>query len=389
MPCGATLRKGSAAGPKRPPVGSRESGPEFRTAAVAERARLSPTRPRRTSLVDYQIVGAIGSPYSRKLRAVLRYRRIPHVWIHQGTPEAAGLPQPRVALLPQLVLASADGGREALVDSTPLIRLLEARHPDQRPVIPADPALAFLDALVEDFADEWLTKAMFHYRWTGASDIEKASRILPRWAGSQQPDERLEKAGRHFAARQIGRLAVVGSNPTTAPAIERSFVRLVEVLERHLAHHRFVFGARPGAGDFGLFGQLTQLALFDPTPMAIVLERAPRVFAWTDWVDDLSGLEPAPGDWLDRDALPETFRALVTEIGRVYAPFLLANAAALERGLASVDGEIDGAAWQQAPFPYQGKCLAALRNAYRALSASDRSAVDRALAGSGCESLFA
>jgi hypothetical protein len=232
-----------------------------------------------------------------------------------------------------------------------------------------------------------VTKAMFHYRWTGEADIAKASRILPRWAGSQQPDERLEKAGRQFAARQIGRLAVVGSNPATAGVIERSFIRLIDILERHLAAHRFFLGARPGVGDFGLFGQLTQLALFDPTPMAIVLERAPRVFAYTDCVDDLSGVDP--GDWLARDALPETFVALLGEIGRSYAPFLLANAAALEQGLPSVDCEIDGARWIQKPFPYQVRCLDTLRTAYRALSASDRAAVDRALSGTGCEALFA
>jgi len=61
-----------------------------------------------------RIVGMPGSPYSRKMRAVLRYRRVPHVWVHQGCPEARGLPQPRVALLPQLILHGPDGAPEAV-----------------------------------------------------------------------------------------------------------------------------------------------------------------------------------------------------------------------------------------------------------------------------------
>ncbi|MGH3054949.1 MAG: glutathione S-transferase, partial [Gaiellaceae bacterium] len=86
---------------------------------------------------------------------------------------------------------------------------------------------------------------------------------------------------------------------------------------------------------------------------------------------------------------PETLRALLAEVGRVYAPFLLANAAALKKGAERVDCTIDGKPWVQQPFPYQGKCLQWLREAHAALSTTDRGAVDRVLAGTGCEALFA
>jgi glutathione S-transferase len=333
------------------------------------------------------IVGAPGSPYSRKLRAALRYRRIPHAWILRGSPEARDLPRPRVELLPQLVLPGPDGRPEARVDSTPLLRALEQLEPG-RSLIPPDPVLAFLDALLEDYADEWLTKAMFHYRWAFAPDVARAAAILPRWFRTDQPESEAREAGRRFAARQVGRLAVVGSSAATAPLIEESYRRLLRLLDAHLARTRFVWGGRPAAADFGLYGQLTQLTGFDPTPAAIALETAPRVVAWVDVVEDLSGLEPTDADWTPRDAIPETLRALLAESGRVYAPFLLANAAALARGAERVECEIDGRPWVQQPFPYQAKCLAWLREAREALAPAERRAADASLAGTGWERVF-
>jgi glutathione S-transferase len=334
-----------------------------------------------------RIVGAPGSPYSRKLRAVLRYRRIPYAWINQGSPESRGLPQPRVQLLPQLLLPGPDGTAEARTDSSPLIRELEQRYAG-RTVIPPDRALAFIDALLEDYADEWLTKPMFHYRWAYAPDVANAAAILPRWFRTNQPEPDAVANGTMFAERQIGRLAVVGSNATTAPVIEESYRRLLQLLDAHLTHSRFVLGERPAASDFGLFGQLTQLVGFDPTPAAIAHQSAPRVVAWVDVTEDLSGLEPAEHDWTSRAAVPDTLRALLAEVGRVYAPFLLANADALARGAETVECVIAGQRWQQRPFPYQGKCLRWLREGYAALAADDRAVVDGLLAGTGCEPIF-
>jgi glutathione S-transferase len=329
-----------------------------------------------------RIVGMPGSPYSRKLRAVLRYRRIPYAWIHQGSPEARGLPQPRVPLLPHLIFPGTD---EAVTDSTPLIRRLESLHPD-RTVVPPDPVMAFLDALLEDYADEWLTKPMFHFRWAFGPDVARAAAVLPRWSRTDLPAERYAELGNAFADRQIGRLGVVGSNDTTAPLIEESYRRLLRLLDAHLTGSRFVMGGRPGASDFGLFGQLTQLAGFDPTPAAIALEIAPRILAWIDVVDDLSGLEPADADW--REDVPDTLRALLAEVGRVYVPFLLANADALQAKAERVECTIDGEKWVQQPFPYQGKCLRWLREAHAALRPDDRRTVDSHLRGTGCERLF-
>ena len=336
-----------------------------------------------------KLVGAPGSPYTRKLRALLRFRRIEHLFIIRNSVADRGIPDVPVALMPVLVFPGVAGADdEAMIDSTFQIRRLEDAFAD-RSVVPPDPVMAFLDFLIEDYADEWLTKAMFHYRWAYAPDIAKAGAVLPHWSRVNASDEAIAPVSKLFRERQIGRLAVVGSNETTAWVIEDSYRRLLRGLDAHLTRQPYVMGQRPGAADFALFGQLTQLVLFDPTPAAIALEESPRVYAWCEVLEDLSGLEVGDGDWTSRDAIPDTLGALLAEVGRVYPPFLLANAAALASGAARVEAEIAGRPWVQKPFPYQGKCLRWLRESRASLSGGGLADVDSVLAGTGCEALFA
>ena len=339
---------------------------------------------------DHRIAlsGAPGSPYTRKMVALLRYRRLPYRLLPTEGPALAGLPSPKVRLLPTFYLQGPDGALEAVTDSTPIIRRLEREHAG-RSVIPGAPSLAFLDELIEDYADEWLTKAMFHYRWAYADDIRKAGRQLPLWRKLSIPDETLDALSATISDRQINRLYVVGSNAVTGPVIEASYRRFLAVFEAHLSAQPFVLGGRPASADFAIYGQLTQLAQFDPTPMALTVETAPRVHAWVSLMEDLSGLEPAEDGWIDIAAPPPTLLALLAEIGRVYPPVMLANARALMSGATSVETEVDGLPWTQPPFPYQAKCLRWLRESHAALDPDARAAADAALSGTGCEALFA
>jgi len=320
--------------------------------------------------------------------ALLRYRLIPHRLIVAMPETIVDLPQPKVRLLPTFYLPNDQGELEAVVDSTPLIRRFEAEI-EGRSVIPDDPVVAFIDYLLEDYGDEWLTKAMFHYRWYYKADIEKSGEILPRWRAISAPEDRIQENKKRIQDRQISRLYVVGSNDTTAPVIEGSYHRFLDIFRDLLETQPFLMGARPGASDFAAYAQLTQLARFDPTPMAVTLEKAPRVFAWVDLIDDLSGLEVSTDSWLDRGSVKNRLGDLLSEVGRVYAPFLLANAAALLQGAEQVETTIDGRPWVQKPFPYQGKCLGWIREKHSELDENDRAAVDKILKGTGCGALFA
>lgn len=252
-----------------------------------------------------------------------------------------------------------------MCDSTPIIRKLELEH-SSREVLP-ESALGFINFLIEDYADEWLTKAMFHYRWSYPADIDKAAQMLPRWNNTNADETFLLNQALQIAQHQISRLRYVGSNSETKDLIESSFERLVDILDKSLKINPFILGKRPSSADFALYGQLTALALFDPTPQAFVLANSPRLYAWTETMEDLSGYEPLDSDWLDLNREGEYIKGILKEIGRVYAPYLIANANAVLNQQSEFECEIDGALWKQNTFVYQAKCLRWIRDEFERL----------------------
>ena len=335
------------------------------------------------------LIGGTGSPYTRKMLALLRYRRIPYA-IRWGDPAAIldqlAVEKPRPVFHPTFLMPAGDGVR-ATCDSTPIIRDLEQRY-SGRSVIPSDPALDFINYLVEDFGDEWCTKYMFHYRWYPQEDADNAGTLLPLSMQLDIPEQMHSQFKAAFAERQISRLYVVGSNDVTAPVIDASYRRFLAAMDRCISESPFLLGARPAACDYAVFGQLTQLVGFDPTPRAIAHELAPRTVAWVGVMEDLSGLAPEDDQWNAIDDLGQGLHDLLCEIGRVYVPALLANAQALEAGEKTWETTIDGATWTQQTFPYQGKCLRWINEKYQALEPEDRQRVDAVLSSTGCEDVI-
>ena len=330
--------------------------------------------------------GAHGSPYSLKMRAVLRYRHIPFRWVPQGSQWDDMPPFP---LIPVIGFPDAEGNyTDAQMDSSPLIMRLEGMKAG-RSVVPTDPVVAFVDYLLEDYADEWVTKAMYHYRWYYDEAIAKAKQLLPLDRDQQMPAHQWEKAQRFISERQISRRALVGSTEQNRAPIEESYVRLLGLMQDHLEHLPFLLGTRPGRGDFALYGQMIQLLRWDPVSARTGIERAARMVNWVERTDDLSWWDVSGDEgWAGRDAIPATTLALLPEIGRTYVPFLLANDAALAAGDETFSCVIDGHGYSQGTFVYQRKCLAWIREQYATLNVADRADVDALLAGTGCEALF-
>lgn len=325
---------------------------------------MSPSRTDPSASGPYRLKGAVGSPYSLKMRAALRYRRLPHVW-ETGQASFATAQSMRAPVIP--VLQFPNG--ELKNDSTPLLAELDALHAG-RELTPPDPADRFLALLIEDFADEWLTKAMFAYRWTREIDQRVMSRRLAWDFLMGGGEERIVQAADMFRDRQVGRMARVGCTEESRPLVEASADRVMAALDAHVVERPFLFGDRPSVAELALYGQLTQLA-GDPTPSARMQAERPWLFRWLTFVDDLSGW--AGEAWRDPgEPWPEAVRALVAEAGALHLPFLIANDAALRSGAETFVFEAAEGRVEQGPDRYQGKCLATLRALWAALDADAR-----------------
>ena len=323
----------------------------------------------------YVINGALGSPYSMKMRAVMRYRRIAHIWNHGAAVRDA---QTRVKAPVIPVIEYPDGSFHN--DSTPLIYDLEARHAD-RSIVPADPGAAFLAHLLEDFADEWLTKAMFGYRWLEDVDQIQMSRWLAFDAFKGGGLPQIESFADAFRARQVGRMALVGCTRENFALIALSTRRVLQALEDHVVRSHCLFGTRPSLAEFSIYGQLSQLGV-DPTAQAMMRADYPFTFRWLAHIDDASGVS---GEWDSADTpFKPVVEQLLAEAGRVYGPFLLANEAAAAAGANQFRIEVDGLPYAQGVFSYQRKCLADLRARYAALDAGVRERIDPVLEKAGC-----
>ena len=329
--------------------------------------------------MTYRIFGSELSPYSVKVRSFFRYKCIGHEWIPRSPAVQAEFQKyARLPLVPLVVTPEGEG----IQDSTPILERFESSSP-QPSVIPDDPALAFVSALLEEYGDEWGNKWMFHYRWRFQPDAwSTAERIAEQMMGAQGTLA-VAQARAAVAGRMMGRLGFVGSNERTQPLIEASFVTALGLIEAHLASRTFLLGGRPAMADFGLWAQLYEAAT-DPTPGAIMRASAPRVMSWVERM-----LSPkAEGGFETLSALAPTLMPLLAqEVGALFLPWSAANAAAIGRGDKSFTMSLVGAEWTQEPQKYHARSLAEIRRKFSA--AKGAPGLESLLAESGCLAILA
>ena len=324
----------------------------------------------------FRIFGAEMSPYSVKVRSYFRYKGISHEWIVRDTNTMAEYKKyARLPIIP--AVATPEG--EGLQDSTPIIESLEARVPEPS-IHPDGGTLRFLSELIEEFADEWGNKWMFHYRWAREADQRSAAE---RIAAGSMPDasaEEREKMTQYIRDRMAGRGWVIGSNEITAPLLEDSFKDGIGLLEQHLASRSYLFGGLPSLADFGLWAQIYQ-AWTDPTAGAILSSGHDATCRWIDKM-----LDPkAEGEFETWSSLQPTLAPFLEKHVRPFLLWSTANAEALASGADEFTVKLDGRSWTQTvggPQRYHAKSLREICRKYG--EQSPNSALRGILETAGC-----
>jgi len=273
--------------------------------------------------MSYRLFGAETSAYSTKMRSYLKYKAFSFDWVPRTQESEEELKRlSRFGTLPVLVTSSGF----AVHDTTPMMEALEADSPEPS-ATPADPATAFLACVLEEYADVWLAKAAFHYRWTRKKDQRLAAqRSIEEYYSAGAPGDR--KATEDLAIETMAsQLKAMQLDGDLGPVVEKSFKKLIKLLDEHLKKHLFIFGDRPSIADFAIAGQLIQM-LKDPTPAKIIEKDGEFVAKWCEFMS----APTASGPFAALDDLKETLAPLFAEdLAAFFLPWAAEN---LETSLA-------------------------------------------------------
>jgi glutathione S-transferase len=281
-----------------------------------------------------------------------------------------------------ILLTPAD---EALNDSTNITRRLEASLPTPA-LRPADPGRRGFDALLEDYADEWVVRAMLAARWLHEPDAAQNRAIIAADMTCGAPEVAMAMAQTIFPQGILATLPPMGATPETLGFLLGDLRGLCGDLDALAARHRFLAGAEPTVADLAFYGQLNQIRR-DPTGARLVGDPSlPHLARWLRDLERRADGEPAEHAG-EQPPDGEALASLARRIAGTYLRFAVANARALEEAPKGPLGVelAGGVRFDAARAGYNRKCLQALlAELDAALAAAGRlvgGAADRAILG--------
>ena len=294
------------------------------------------------------------SPYSDKIRAFLKYKKLPVQEFLENAETRFSVLQARTGkTMVPVVITPSD---EAMNDSTAIAAHVESIAADP-PTRWKDPETDTVAMLLEDYADEWLVRIMLTSRWYHPADAAQNAAIIACGMTHGVPGLDFQRAAREFPPGIISTLPKMGATPENAEGWYAMLPRILGAFARALSRSLFLTGAAPHQADFAFYGQLNQIRR-DPTGSGWISAAPEPVRDWLDRMEAVftGNLTPASCALDDLDTLDE----LVEEMSSTYLRMQVANALAVDAGEKIVRMTLrDGFEFATAPAKYNAKLLAA------------------------------
>lgn len=277
------------------------------------------------------LYGAPHSLYTGKTRAYLRKQGIRYVERTTADPRFRREIVPIIGrgIIPVVVLP--DG--TVVQDTVDILDHFE-RVGVPNSAYPPGPRQRVLSHIAELYAVVVLTRHAMHYRWSYAGEQRRF--LVDAFASSSGA-----ASADQVMARMQSYLPMLGVTPATIPAIETSYLKVLDLLEAHFAEHPYLFGGQPSLGDYGLLGPLFAHLGRDPVPADLMKRRAPKVFRWLERMNAPDPDMPEYGEchagYLPDDAVPATLEPLFRHMADELFPELTDKAAMLCRFVAETN----------------------------------------------------
>jgi glutathione S-transferase len=306
----------------------------------------------------YTLYVMSNSPYSDKIRVYMRLKRLPFVEVRENLQNRETVLRARTGRTMVPVVITPDD--QAMNDSTHITRTLETAHPEPS-LRPADAGRRGFDALVEEYADEWIVRAMLASRWLHEPDAQQNRVIIAADMTCGATDVTVEVAKEVFPQGITATLPPMGATKETLAFLLGDLSGLCRDLDLLFAAYRFLGGAEPSVADVALYGQLNQVRR-DPTGVRIVAD--PSLAHLGRWFADVERRAQGTPAELAGDRAPDAvaLAPLARRIAGTYLRFSVANTLAIEEApKGSLAVELAGGfKFTAARAGYNKKCLQAL-----------------------------
>lgn len=324
------------------------------------------------------------SYFTGKVLCYMRYKQIPFVdqpisllmltWRIKRKTGAAVMPVLRTP------------GGDWIQDSSIIMDRMEVLYP-QRPIEPSTPVQRFASSLMEAWGDEWWIPMAMHTRWTYPENYalfekEAGESLLPHFPGFVQ-----RRAVAYVASILRGYLPSVGVRPEQYALMDSWMARMLDLLDAHFMQQPYLFGGRPGVGDFGLVGSMYGHLGRDPWPARVLIAPRPYLRAWIDRM--AQPVETGGHDeWLAGDRIAPTLDAIFRIIFKEFLPMLdginrqvkaalpgLPPGKTLPRGLDDVEMPMGEGRFRRMAMPYTLWMAQRTQDVYRAMDAQEQQQV--------------